>query len=91
MTSTQINNPTVHFDDWLLPTHWGSALINDDWTGYDEDEIKQIQDVLFRSGLEKYMCVDVADDESFIKCPSYWPASYELLDGNYSTYTFQLR
>lgn len=81
---------TCRFDDWLLPTTWASALINDDWSGYDEDEIIQINDVIFRSGLSKYRCVDVADDSEFMCCPSYWPTSYELLDGDYSTYTFQL-
>ena len=80
----------VHFDDWRLPSHWACALINDDWTGYDQDEIDQIEDVLFRSGLSKYRCLDVADDASFQPCPSYWPASYELLAGDYSTFTFQL-
>jgi hypothetical protein len=82
---------TVHFDDWRLPSHWASALINDDWTGYDQDETAQIEDVLFRSGLSKYPCLNVEDDSSFQECPSYWPASYELLAGNYSTFTFQLR
>ena len=86
----QVSSPAVHFEDWLLPSDWAMALINDDWTGYDIDEIRQIEDVLFRSGLSKYRCVDVANDSSFRQCPSYWPASYGLLAGNYSTYAFQL-
>ena len=81
---------TCHFDEWLLPTYWASALINDDWTGYEECDVDHIDDVLFRSGLSKYRCVAVADDSEFRRCPSYWPTSYELLDGDYSTYTFQL-
>ena len=24
-----------------LPSYWASALINDDWSGLEEDEIKQ--------------------------------------------------
>jgi hypothetical protein len=78
-------------DDWRLPTHWASALINDDWTGYDDDEIKQIKDILFYTGLSKYFCVDVADDSSFQQRPSYLSADYVLLAGDYSTFTFQLR
>jgi hypothetical protein len=78
-------------DDWRLPTHWASALINDDWTGYDDDEIKQIRDVLFYTGLNKYFCVNVADDSSFQQRPSYLVADYGLLAGDYSTFTFQLR
>ena len=59
-------------EDCRLPSHWASALINDDWTGYDDDEIEQINDLLLLSGLSKYFCSDVADDESFQQCPSYW-------------------
>jgi hypothetical protein len=87
---THFTDKTVHFDDWRLPSHWACALINDDWTGYEDNEIAQIEDVLFRSGLSKYHCLDVADDSGFQQCPSYWPASYELLAGDYSTFTFQL-
>ena len=85
----QVPSPAVHFAVWQLPSHWASALINDDWTGYEDDEITQIEDVLFRSGLSKLACTDCADDSSFMKCPSYWPDSYGLLDGDYSTFTFQ--
>ena len=81
----------MKFEDYRLPSHWASALINDDWTGYDEDEIDTIQELLQGSGLTAYFCCDVADDESFQQCPSYWSPSYGLLAGNYSTFTFQLR
>ena len=78
-------------DTYRLPSHWAPALINDDWTGYDDDEIKTIQDLLHFSDLGKYFCIDVADDESFQQVPSYWSPSYGLMAGNYSTFTFQLR
>ncbi len=74
-----------------LASHWASALINDDWTGYDDDEIAQIRKLLQWSGLNKYFCSDVADDSSFQQCPSYWYPSYGLLAGEYSTFTFTLR
>ena len=77
--------------DYELPSHWASALINDDWTGLEDDEIKQINDVLGWLGLKSYFCLDVADDHGFHRAPSYYPASYGLLDGDYSTFTFQLR
>lgn len=79
------------FEEVQLPTYWASALINDDWSGYEEDEIGQIQDLLQLSDLKKYFCVDVKDDSGFQRCPSYWSASFGLLDGDYSTYVFQLR
>ena len=75
--------------DYELPSHWASALINDDWSGYDDDEIQHITDVLGWLGLKSYFFYDVADDERFMRSP--YPASYGLLDGNYSTFTFKLR
>ena len=77
--------------DYELPSYWASALINDDWSGLGDDEIKQINDVLGWLGLKAYFCLDVADDQGLRRCPSYYPASYGLLDGDYSTFTFQLR
>ena len=77
--------------DYELPSYWASALINDDWTGYDDDEAQHIIDVLGWLGLRSYFCLDVADDHGFRRSPSYYPASYGLLDGDYSTFMFQLR
>ena len=79
------------FEEVQLPSHWASALINDDWSGYEDEEITQIRDLLQLSDLEKYFCAGVKDDSSFQQRPSYWSASYGLLDGDYSTYVFQLR
>ena len=81
----------MQIDDYRLPSHWASALINDDWSGYEEDEIKTIKEFLFGFDLHKYFCIDVADDASFQECPSYISSSYGLLAGDYSTFTFQLR
>ena len=74
-----------------LPSHWASALANDDWSGYDDEEITQIRELLQFSGLDKYFCSNVADDSSFQQCPSYWSPSYGLLPDDYSTFTFTLR
>ena len=74
-----------------LPSHWASALVNDDWSGYDDEEIAQIRELLQFSGLDKYFCSNVADDSSFQQCPSYWSPSYGLLADDYSTFTFTLR
>jgi len=81
----------MKFQEVSLPSSWASALINDDWTGYKDDEIRIIKELLRFSGLQSYFCVDVADDSTFQQVPSYWGPSYELLAGNYSTFTFQLR
>ena len=72
-------NEPAKLEDYRLPSYWASALINDDWSGLDEDEIKTIQDFLFSSDLHKYFCIDIADDSSFQQCPSYIHSSYGLL------------
>ena len=77
--------------DYKLPSHWASALINDDWTGYEDYEIYMIEDLLKGHDLDKYFCLDVADDSEFMQRPSYIHSSYGLLAGDYSTFTFQLR
>ena len=67
-----------------LPSHWASALVNDDWTGYDAAEIEDIQMFLINE-LDGLRCLDVSDDSSYQLAPSYYPW---LLAGNYSTFTF---
>ena len=70
-----------------LPSHWASALINDDWTGYSEGECEYLQGFIANE-LAGLICVDVADDSSFQQAPSYYS---RMLAGEYSTFTFQLR
>ena len=77
--------------EFTLPSHWASALINDDWTGYEDDEIQQIQDVLQWLGLKSYYCFDLVEDHGFMQCPSYYSSTYGLLDGDYSTFSFVQR
>ena len=86
----RISSPTAHFYEWRLPAHWAGALINDDWTGYDQQESDQIQNVLYHCGLDAKPCVDVSDESEFELPPSYMPSSYGLFAGAYATFTFQL-
>ena len=67
-----------------LPSHWASALINDDWTGLDDDECDELQSFAVNE-LCSLIAVDVEDDSSFQLAPSYWPW---LKAGNYSTFIF---
>ena len=68
-----------------LPSHWAPVLINDDWTGLEEQECETLQSFIANElcGLH---CVDVADDSSFQLAPSYYSW---LLAGDYSTFTFK--
>ena len=67
-----------------LPSHWASALINDDWTGLEEEECEGLQSFIANE-LNGLNCVDVEGDSSFQLAPSYWPW---LLAGHYSTFIF---
>ena len=68
-----------------LPSHWASALINDDWSGYSEQECETLQSFIANelNGLD---CIGVADDAEFQLAPTYYRC---LLAGDYSTFTFQ--
>lgn len=68
-----------------LPSHWASALINDDWTGYSEEECEALQSFIANE-LNGLHCVGVEEDSSFQQAPSYYRW---LLAGDYSTFTFQ--
>ncbi|GAB2750454.1 hypothetical protein GCM10027019_31400 [Melaminivora jejuensis] len=35
----------------VLPSSWASALINNDWSGYDQDEVAQIKTWVKKAGL----------------------------------------
>ena len=76
-----------------LPSHWASALINDDWTGYSEEECEYLQSFIANE-LNGLHCVGVEDDSSFQLAPTYYrwlPGlnGFQPLAGDYSTFTFQ--
>ena len=80
----------MQFIEYKLPSNWASALINGDASGMEEDEIRIMDEFLKGFDLFDKACVDVADDSEFMRCPSCIHSSYELLAGDYSTFTFQL-
>ena len=73
-----------------LPSYWASALINGDTTGMEDNEIRIMNEFLEGFDLTDKHCLDVADDSEFMPCPSYIHSSYELLAGDYSTFTFAI-
>ena len=75
---------TIQVETERLPASWASALVNDDWSGYSEEECEQIQHYVANE-LAGLWCVSVEDDESFQQAPSYAPW---LLAGTYATYVF---
>lgn len=55
--------------EYILPTHWLSALINDDWSGLDDKEEKEIRDWLNKEGKQYprfwALCPSEDDDLGF--------------------------
>ena len=51
---------------YTLPDHWTSGLINDDWTGYDEEEHLTILNFI-KEELIGMAIVDVSQDTQFVK------------------------
>ena len=75
---------------YKLPTEWSYALIYGDDQYMNEDDIRIMDEFLIAFDLIDKYCSDVADDAEFMKRPSYIHSSYELLNGDYSTFTFHI-
>jgi len=80
----------MKIESFILPTHWASAMINGDVTGYDDDDIEAIN--LFSDHMVKEYgrcwCLDVTDDNGFLK---YHDAeTYGILACDCSTFTFDI-
>ena len=48
-------------DEFILPTHWAPALINGDYSGYEDDEIEEIEGFLDDFPIAGYIVADVED------------------------------
>lgn len=59
----------IQIQEYLLPSHWASALINGDYSGYDPEDIANINaftDSMVREH-GKCWCVGVGDDTQFTR------------------------
>lgn len=78
------------FEYFTLPTHWATALVNGDLTGFDDDDLKHIEefteDMVHQYG--KCWCVDVGEDVNFIR--HHDASVYGVLACDCSTYTFDI-
>jgi len=68
-------------ETYVLPSHWASALINDDYSGYTDEEVMKIKDFCEDLGP----CIDATDEEEF----SWWNDAANL-GGSVATFHFQL-
>ena len=71
-----------------LPVYWASYLVNNDGSGLEDGEDKQVAETLSRLELSDCECVDVKDDSHF-----HTPDPYmNWLDaGDFATYVFHTK
>jgi hypothetical protein len=74
----------------ILPTHWASAFVNGDLTGYESDDLEAIRmftdDMVHEYG--RCWCIDVTDDEGFLRYHDAQP--YNVLACDCSTFVFDI-
>ena len=73
-----------------LPTHWAAALINGDFSGYEDDEIDRIQEFIDEMVIEYGQC-RVVDRGEVIGDTHYhdaYPLGAKVCD--VSIYTFDI-
>lgn len=72
---------TIKTETYVLPIYWASALINDDYSGLEDDEIKELDDFCKDLGP----CIDVSEENEFS-----WANDANNLGGAVATFTFQI-
>jgi hypothetical protein len=60
-----MTHQTFSTETYILPAHWASALINDDYTGYSDAEHSEISNWLFANKEHLGSCIDVSEDNWF--------------------------
>jgi len=60
---TEMKQKKIETEEWLLPSHWACALINDDRTGLDDDEEKELEAFLERE--KPGWCSGVGEETGF--------------------------
>ena len=68
-------------ESYVLPSHWASALINDDESGLSYEDSLELEDFCKDLGP----CIDVTDEEEFS-----WTNDANRLGGSVATFAFQV-
>ncbi len=71
---------------FTLPAYWGSALINDDWSGLDAQETASLTHWLRRRGYAASDCLTVEDETYFA-----WSNDATSLGGAVAEFSFAVR
>ena len=70
---------------YLLPSHWASALINDDWTGLDDEDVDAV--LTWLTANQPGYCVDCDEESQF--CRHHDASGLGVLAADCLTFTFQ--
>jgi hypothetical protein len=73
---------TTEFDTIDLYSHWASALVNNDWSGLDDEDAQELRDALSALDIDASKFVDVSG-ETFFGSPDC-----DGLQGDIATYTY---
>ncbi len=73
-------------ETFMLPTHWASALINEDYSGLDEREARTLD--AFLSDNPNLMCIDCSGDPEFRHFHD--AMGYGVLPCDCAEFTFQV-
>lgn len=55
----------MNTETYILPAHWASPLINDDYSGLEESEHAEVIEFLFINKETLGSCINVSDDSWF--------------------------
>ena len=72
----------VETESFLLPAHWAYHFIDDDDTGYTDEELAEMQ--AWHDANEPGWCVDVTEDVEFT-----WKGDDGNIGAERATFTFQ--
>lgn len=72
---------------WILPTYWATVMMYGNYTGIeDEDEEQAINDFIHSPDVMGTQCVEVWDDNEFVKYHD--AADFGVLPCDCSTFVF---
>ena len=74
------------FETFVLPSHWASPFINDDWTGIEDDLEEEAMMTFLANEVTGKFCVSVSEESEFVKYHD--AADLGVLPADCSTFTF---
>jgi hypothetical protein len=60
-----MNAQEIEVEKYILPAHWGSALINADDSGLEDSDIAELYEFLNRDYMQGMSCVGWTEEEPY--------------------------